>query len=567
MRPDRRSVLRAAGAVTVLGLGAACARIPVDSPIDARELSGQAPPGAPYVRALPPAEGASPEAIVTGFVYAGVSQEDDFAVARQYLSGAARASWVPRAGVTVYSGSHELQVQTDGERHAVMTVQVLATVQEGGLRSILAGQVAREVEFELEETDEGWRIIAAPDGIFLSEAAFETLYAPVRLYFLDARRQHLVPDHRWLPLQLGARGVLETLARGPAAYLGDAVTTLVPPSLGAEDSLVSAGADGGVRVEVPDAVGSLPGRERELAIAQIEQSLRSLRTLSGVRLVLRGEDLAGADTPVIARALPGHRPIAAGQTGVIGLGGAGTNQGVTQLVPDLAQIELAGPVLAQDGILAAALTADASLVLVASTDGSVPLREAATGGLFVPPRIDDAGFVWTSTRASAGVLLALSGISPTLDAKVNAPWLAGRQVRALDIAADATRMLILSADAAGTRLDLCAVRRDREGVPSSLTEPLVVRTFLTEVVQASWFDEVAVIVLGDEATTGERRAQVVDFASGGDALPSLPAATTSIAGTVVADTYWAGTADGGLLRGDGEGWADIGIPGRDPSFY
>lgn len=563
----RRSVLRSAGAVAMLGLTAACARIPVDTPIDSRELGGQAQPGAPYVRALPPPQDATPQQIVSGFVQAGVGPEDDFAVARKYLTSPAREDWDPHAGVTVYSGSQELQITTVSETEVSLVVSAVGTVDGSGVRSLLAGPASREITVELEQVEDQWRISAVPDGIFLSEAAFETLYAPARLYFLDAREDHLVPDHRWISLQRGADGVLSHLAAGPATFLADAVHSAVPVTSGALDARITTGADGGVRVEVPDAVAALDGGARGLALTQIEWSLRSLRTLSGVRLVQDGRDLTPSDDLAIERPLPGHRPIAAGPTGVISLADAGSDPETAQLVPELSDTELSAPALARNGVLAAALTAQESVVLIASTDGSVPLREAATGGDFVAPSVDDAGYVWTSTRSNAGVLLALSASGPEQDAMVDAPWLAGRQVRALDIAADATRMIVQSADAGGSRLDLCAVRRDEDGVPIALTEPSVVRTFLSDVIQASWFDEIAAIVLGDDPASGERRAQVVDFASGRDPLPPLEETVTRIAGTVVADTYWAGSGSGQLLRGDREGWTVVDIPGRDPSFY
>jgi hypothetical protein len=236
-------------------------------------------------------------------------------------------------------------------------------------------------------------------------------------------------------------------------------------------------------------------------------------------------------------------------------------------VPALEDAELSSPVIAQDGVLAAARNPEGSIVLLASTDGSVPVREAATGGAFVAPCLDDAGFVWTATRSSAGALLALSGQGAELDAKVDAPWLTSREIRALDIAADATRMLVLSADSGGSRLDLCAVVRDGEGSPTSLTEPVAVRTYLQDITEAGWYDEIAVLVLGTDPASGERRAQIVDFASGREALPPLAPGTDRIAGSVVAETVWAGTTEGVLLRSSGEGWATVDIEGRDPSFY
>lgn len=566
MRPARRDVLLAAGAAAVLGVGAACARIPTESPIDGRTLGGRPQPGAPYVRALPPGPDATAEEVVAGFIQAGVGPEDDFAVAREYLAGSMQGAWDPHDGVTVYSGSQELQTEVTGEGEVTLVVQTVSLVDGHGLRSLLAGPTSREIVFGIEQVEDEWRISEAPDGIFLSEAAFETLYAPARLYYLDARSKHLVPDHRWFSLQRGAVGLLEGLVDGPADYLAPAVHSAVPDTAEVTDATITTGADGAVQVTVPQAVARLPAGPRALALSQLETSLRSFRTLSGTRMVWAGPDGSSAEEGEVDRALPGHRPIAAGPVGVISLA---DTSGATpaQLVPDLADVEVRAPVIAQDGVMVAALAAGGSTVLVCSTDGSIPLREAATGSQFTPPRLDDAGYVWTSTRSSAGVLLALSGSGPEHDAKIDAPWLSGRQIDALDIAADATRMVVLSSDARGARLDLCAVQRDDQGVPSALTEPMIVRTFLTDVTQASWYDEVAVIVLGEDTANGEQRAQVVDFASGRDPLPPLNAAAERIAGTVVADTIWAATRDNTLLRSDGDSWATVDLEATDPSFY
>src|SRR5690625_7427133 len=99
-----------------------------------------------------------------------------------------------------------------------------------GARSLLTGTTSREITVGLEQVDDQWRLTSVPDGIFLSEAAFETLYAPARLYFLDPRREHLVPDHRWFSLQRGAPGLIEGLIAGPVDYLASAVHSEVPRS-------------------------------------------------------------------------------------------------------------------------------------------------------------------------------------------------------------------------------------------------------------------------------------------------------------------------------------------------
>ncbi|MGO1199215.1 MAG: LpqB family beta-propeller domain-containing protein [Dermabacteraceae bacterium] len=567
MRPTRRDVLKVAGAATVLGLGAACARIPTDSPISHRTLTGQTQPGAPYVQALPPPPDATAEEVVAGFVQAGVGSEENFAVARDYLTAKASAAWDPSAHITIYSGSQELAVTEVGEGRLAIVLQAVALLDDRGVRSLLSGPTSREIEVSIEQVDGQWRLSEVPDGVFLSEAAFETLYGPARLYFLDAREQHLVPDHRWFPLHRGASAVLEALVAGPTGFLEGAVTNRVPQASGVSDAETATGVDGTAQITVPTAIANLPAGPRALALAQLEASLRSLRSLSGVRLVLDGQDVALDELNRAERALPGHRPIAAGPTGIISLSDTGTAAPPAQVVPALAEIQLSFPAIAQDGVLAAALDAEGSSVLIATTDDSLPLRDAATGGSFVPPRVDDAGYVWTSALSSPGALLALSGSGSDLDAKVDAPWLTGREIGALDIAADATRMIVLSSDTAGARVDLCAVVRDAEGVPTSLTDPRPLRTFLADISQVVWYDEVALLMLGTEPTTGERRAQIVDFSSGRESLPALSPGTDRIAGSVVADAVWAGTAEDQLLRSDGEGWTVIDQTGHDPSFY
>src|SRR5699024_5792534 len=143
MRPVRRDVLRVAGAAAVLGLGSACARIPVESPIDARALDGRAQPGAPYVRALPPASAATAEEVVAGFVRAGVGPGDGVAMAREYLAAAGREQWDPHAQVTISSGSQELEVEVSDDGEATLVVRAVAMLDDRGARSLLSGPTSR----------------------------------------------------------------------------------------------------------------------------------------------------------------------------------------------------------------------------------------------------------------------------------------------------------------------------------------------------------------------------------------------------------------------------------------
>ncbi|WP_010535084.1 LpqB family beta-propeller domain-containing protein [Brachybacterium squillarum] len=565
--PGRRRVL-GLGAAALLGLGTGCARIPTSTDIEVRPVGEGVSGGAPYVRAVPPEDGASAVEVVRGFVQAGVGAADDYAVAREFLTPSARESWDPSSGVTIYSGTQELEIQQAGSATVTLALRSVAALDSAGVRSVLAGPANRQFSLELEQVEERWRIASLPDGIFLSEAAFEALFAPGQLYFVDPRARHLVPDHRWFLLQDAAGEVLDRLDAGPSPVLGEAVTSAVPAESGIGLARLGTAADGTPEITVPGVIGALPAAARARALAQMESSLRSVRTLSSTQLVWAGADMTPTDEPPLERALPVHRPIAAGARGVVSLdegtaGGAGT-----QLVPALEDMTVRAPAIAKDGVLAAALREDGNAVLIASADGSVPRREAVTGAGFVPPRVDDAGYVWTSVPGGSGLLVALRGDGAGDDVLIDAAWLEGRELRALDLAADSTRMLVLSTQDDTTRLDLCAVVRDAEGVPTALTEPRVLRVpGMEDLAQAGWYDDQAVLVLGVQTADEQVRAQVVDLAAGVDTLPGFDGPVERIAGTAVADAVWAGDGAGTLWRSDGESWRELDLEATDPALY
>lgn len=563
----RRGLLRGAAVLGTASLAAACARIPTSSPVQQQRAGTGTVRDAPYVQPRLPVDGAAPEDIVLGFVQAGVGPEDDYAVARQYLAPSAREDWDPTAGVTIYPAGMELEVVRTSDTSARLTVQALAQVDGRGIGTVLGSPSSREIDMRLERVDEQWRISSPPDGIFLSEAAFENLFTPARLYFLDPRAAHLVPDHRWFPVQDSVPRLLEQLAAGPAEVLAPAVRSAVPDLPELARAEVGAGRDTTAQVELPPAIDDLPQVQRDRALAQIQSSLRTLRGLSSVRVSIDGVVVDLAAGASLERPLPGHRPIGAGTTGVVSLSDITAGDSPAQLVPALAADVVSVPAIAQSGPLAAALAADGGTLVIASTDGTVPRRDAALGGALVAPRVDDAGYVWTSPVTSAGALLALSGAGAAADARVDAPWLAGRELRSIDLSSDATRLVVLSADAGVARMDLCAVVRDASGVPLSLTSPVAVPLSLGDITQVTWYDETAVLVLGTEAGGEDQQVLVLDLLEGTEMMPSPRPGTLRVAGTAVSEVVWATTESGELLRTNGSSWSVVDLPARDPSYY
>ncbi|MEL0200541.1 MAG: hypothetical protein VW959_04260, partial [Aquiluna sp.] len=92
-------------------------------PVEQQEFS--------YYSPASPEEGASPQEIVSGFLAAGTGPQNDYAVAREYLSESFATRWKPdaqtliRVGVPIY--------QSAGETLQVVEITLGARVDENGI--------------------------------------------------------------------------------------------------------------------------------------------------------------------------------------------------------------------------------------------------------------------------------------------------------------------------------------------------------------------------------------------------------------------------------------------------
>jgi hypothetical protein len=92
-------------AALVAPLLAACAVIPTSGPIQqGAEVGVETTDQVIRVIARPPQSDMTPTEIVSGFLQASASFEDDHAVAREYLTPQAAVMWDPSINVSVYDG-------------------------------------------------------------------------------------------------------------------------------------------------------------------------------------------------------------------------------------------------------------------------------------------------------------------------------------------------------------------------------------------------------------------------------------------------------------------------------
>ena len=270
------------------------------------------------ISVLPPGPqpGASPEAVVFGFLAAQSSARDEHGIARQFLGPAQARTWDDDAGVTVYDPS-TAGTRTDQDSDGVVVslrLDVVGGVQRDGAADVRAAtQVVQHYRLR-QEPDRQWRLVQVPSGLSLTTAARDRAYDALSVYFLAPQvpgaGRHLVPDLLQLPAGEERAAVLvDRLLGGPSGGLDDSVQTAVPAGTRVV-SPVRTSAQGEVTVDLSQEVAALSEPARQELSAQLVWTLRQVPGFARLRLLVDGEDLQvpGVAQPQPQSSWPGFNP-------------------------------------------------------------------------------------------------------------------------------------------------------------------------------------------------------------------------------------------------------------------
>lgn len=559
----RRPALVRALTVTLALLLAGCASMPDSGPVTAANVV--VPAGVPVTLiADGPTRGATANQIVQGFLRAvAAGGGDDFAVAREYLAGPVAQTWNPRAQVRVYSARDEPIYSETPEGAVRVTVPAAASVDAQGRYTEALPDSLMQLDFSLARgRDDQWRIVALDDGILVSPGAFEAQYSEQRLHFLTADRELLVPETRWFPDRNAATQIVRHLLEGPSPWLAGAVTTAAPTGtqLVGDSVLI---ADGVVNVDLStEALGMNPAA-RAAFLAQLEESLRTVRMAHTVRVSVGGTPLAAAEEvegPQRRVYVTGNPVVVAGDelvrftgTELLELPGAVPLAGRTPRAPALPYDEAPGAAVLLEGT-------DRLVTLPTVQEDSLLLE---TGADLVAPSIDRLGWIWTTPRVSDGTVRAIQRNGTRVE--VSASWLTDAAVRSLRISRDGARAVVVSETDGVSRTSIAAVIRGLGGSPAALGEPVRIGESLLSASVATWVDETTVAVLG---TSGADPLPSVHLVTVGGPTSDLPAVegAVSVAAATGDRTLVLGTDDGRLFERNGLGWTLAATDVHDPAF-
>lgn len=499
----RRSVALLAALLLVL---AGCAVLPRSGPVNQVEPS-PTQAGRIGLSAAPPREGASPHDIVAGFLVAArAGLDDDFTVARQFLTKDAGKAWQPLAAVLVYPDDQNVKISetaspsatsstkktdTEADQQVIaVSVGALASLDEAGVYTESATDSRVSRQFSLKRENGEWRIATLDDGVLLSQHIFTDQYVKAPLYFFNQGDTQLVPDVRWYPRRAVAASAMDGLLAGPSPWLQNAVFSEIPD--GTElDSPVTV-MDGVAQVNLSSDAVTGPVSKQRLMAAEIEETLTELPGVQNVTISAKGVPLDLQSVPDVSvypyaaypvTALRGGQPVSV------------TDSAATPLMRSLGGFAA--------GQVAVAYENPAETLAFTSTDGkSMALANVATGKVsrvlsgtsLVAPSFDLYGWAWTGEKTNNGQLEVANPNGHTTS--VMAPWLEGATVHDVRVSRDGGRIAVVAETGGSYHVFVAAVERDDAGIPLSLDDPVRLGQRLSEIRSIAWMSGSDLLVLG-----------------------------------------------------------------------
>lgn len=546
----------------VLGLAAplalsACGGLPASSAVERGSLVVQAAQQPVRVQPDGPADGATPEQIVRGFLRAGAGAgfDDDHAVARSFFARSVKDSWVPDSGVKVYGNESALKVRQVSPNAVLVKAAIVAEVDsEGRYRETPAGTVA-QATFGMAKLHGGWRILQSPKGfgLLLSADDLDRTYRSFTVAYVSTVARTMVVDRRWFPVTSGLATTLARAQLAPVpAYLSGAARTGVPPGTALAVDSVPIQAGRAVVDLSPNVLKASP-ELRPAMWAQFVTCLQQVASVSEVSLEVGGAGLDLPDTPGRVSTLTALGYQTRDSTGIdtaILRTGTQLTRVSSDRPPDLDLPVRPPDLAANSSILPKIATGWVSLALswtgqeIAAIGGDHAdlarwqrdrhFQLAPFGRDLTRPSYDSLNGLWVAGQAgqAAKVWVIDTSVSPMEKARPHAlsvPWLSQRRVLALKVATDNQRVALITSNPGGgdVQVAVAGVVRSANGAPVSLSPaPLRVGWTLTSATDLAWVDDSTLAVVGRVSPRDVIGPQLVEI--GGKITPMPPVAGTRL---------------------------------------
>lgn len=434
-----------------------------------------------YYSPAGPSSGDTQDEIITGFLYAGNGPQDDYAVARQFLTRGFSTKWQPGKETLIQTGP--TKVISDTGTKVRILVSYDARITEDGTYVSEPGS-SREIEFRLLEENNQWRIASAPNLTSLLRPNFEVLFKAVSVYFWDKSLSYLIPDVRWFPVKASlATKLTNTMLAGPTDWLAPAAQNIFPK--GTKLNINSVTVAGGLAsIDLNASALKIPAWKLPYLKSQLlatlsavpgltEVSVSIQRTVLNITTTSSGMPNTGSNLPVILTDNDISRiagtepmPLAAAAKYVQKL-----HATAFSLSNDSSYLALRG-----EGTIYVY-----NLGVLTSQERLVDSRAN-----LLAPSVDAFNAVWTATGQPGDPLRVVDQGGSTVMLKN--PYPGSISIREIALSPEGARLAIVHDNYRGSVVDVYPVIRDKNGNVLSLADPLPLPAFGTQIRGLSWSD-------------------------------------------------------------------------------
>lgn len=237
----------------------------------------------------PPADGASIDLVVGGFLQAMASVRDDYRVARSYLTSDIADRWDPHAKVTIYDATNHKPASTVAT--AALQAPVVGQIDSRGHYHPTSSQTLNH-DFGMAQESGQWRISRPPEGVLISQYTFQRSWSTIPIYFLTEAADRLVPDVIHLPSAAAdPDAALRAMTAGVPEPLDAVLRTALPDGVTVTGT-TSVDAVGVVTVPLSASAAQLSPSQRRLLASQVTWTLNGFAAISRIRFTAGGSLLS-----------------------------------------------------------------------------------------------------------------------------------------------------------------------------------------------------------------------------------------------------------------------------------
>ena len=526
-----------------------CASLPMAGPVRiGPDLVSSTDGESVYYSPSSPVEGATQAEILNGFIAAGTGPQNDYAVAREYLSESIRSSWNPNQEVLIQRSSPKVTISKQDS--AQLEVDVSAVVDADGKYQIAPAGTSRVLEFSFVLEDSQWRLSAAPDATILIRPVFDVVFSAYSVFFVDRQKRFLVPELRWFPstAATGTR-LANALLRGASGWLKPAVVSAIPS--GTRLSIDAVTVEDGVALVDLTARALVASRaDRSLMMAQLQATLSQLTNVSEVAISIERSRQDILDIPADARELPVR------YVGVLSEDGleliSSSEEPFFQPGKEFFDLNVVSEIALSSRLGWVAALTDQGVVRTQGERLGVDVELIDSRAGIAGIGFDRQGFLWSVSQSpGASILVTSPNGEPSF---VSASWLAGQSIQGFALSPEGSKVAVLVQGSGRTRVLVSGVVRGVSGSPLELAQPIEVASEQANAISVTWVDQLTIATVN--ADGGSNTALLTTIGGTSRVIPA-PAGTRTIVAAGSGSQLYVLTETGDLFSYRGATWSPL----------